>query len=97
LYGSETWTLRKEDIKNLEAFEMRMWSSMERISWMEHRTNEEILQIVDENNERGLPTKNYNRGKNGREKEKRKAENGVTGLDDERGLQQVEGESWTSC
>ena len=35
-------------------------------------------------------------GKNGREKEKRKTENDVTGLDDESGLQQVEGESWTS-
>jgi len=39
---------------------------------------------------------NYNRGNNGREKQKRKIENDVTGLDDERGLQQVEGESWTS-
>ena len=89
---------------------------MERISRVEHRTNEEILKMVDEkrsligiirsrqrnwlhgpHNERRLHSKNYNRGKNGREKEKRKAENGVTGLDDERGLQQVEGESWTSC
>ena len=46
--------------------------------------------------ERRLPSKNYNRGKNAKEKEKRKTENDVTGLDDERGLQQVEGESWTS-
>src|SRR6218665_226722 len=38
----------------------------------------------------------YNRGKNGREKEKRKTKNDVTGLDAERGLQQVEGESWGS-
>jgi len=38
----------------------------------------------------------YNRGKNGRENEKRKTENDVTGMDDERGLQQVEGETWTS-
>jgi len=35
-------------------------------------------------NERRLPSKNYNRGKNGREKEKRKTEN-----DDERGLHQI--------
>jgi len=33
----------------------------------------------------------------GSKKEKRKTENDVTGLDDERGLQQVEGESWTLC
>src|SRR6218665_3470149 len=85
LYGSETWTLRKEDIKRSEAFEMWIWHRMERISWMEHRSNEEILQMVDEknhlymnnskptdklagpHNERRLPSKNYNRGKNGKE------------------------------
>ena len=48
LYGSETWTMRKEDIRRLEAFEMWIWRRMERISWMEHRTIEEILQMVDE-------------------------------------------------
>src|SRR6218665_2973548 len=48
LYGSETWTMRKEDIKRLEAFEMWIWRRMERISWMEHRANEEILKMVDE-------------------------------------------------
>src|SRR6218665_1636955 len=52
--------------------------------------------LAGPHNERRLPSKNYNRGKNGREKEKTKTENDVTGLDDERGLQQVEGESWTS-
>jgi len=41
-------------------------------------------------------SKNYNRGKNGREKGKRKTKNDVTGLDAERGLQQVEGDSWRS-
>ena len=25
LYGSETWTLRQEDIRSLEAFEMWIW------------------------------------------------------------------------
>jgi len=35
LHGSETWTMRKEDIKRLEAFEMWIWRKMERISWLE--------------------------------------------------------------
>ena len=48
LYGSETWTMRQEDIKRLEAFEMWIWRRMERISWTERRTNEEILQLVEE-------------------------------------------------
>ena len=48
LYGSETWTLRKEDMKRLEAFEMWIWRRMEKVSWTEKRTNEEILQRVGE-------------------------------------------------
>ncbi len=48
LYASETWTLRKEDIKRLEAFEMWIWRRMEGISWMERKTNEEVLRIVGE-------------------------------------------------
>jgi len=48
LYGSETWTLRKEDIRRIEAFEMWIWRRMERVSWKEHKTNEEILQKVGE-------------------------------------------------
>jgi len=47
-YRLETWTMRKVDIKRLEAFEMWIWHRMERICWMEHRTNEEILKMVDE-------------------------------------------------
>ena len=48
LYGSETWTMRKEDITRIEAFEMWIWRRMERISWMEHITNEEVLRRVGE-------------------------------------------------
>src|ERR1700733_10483390 len=48
LYGSETWTMRKEDIKKLEAFEMWTWRKMEKISWTEQKTNEELLEMIDE-------------------------------------------------
>ena len=50
--------------------------------------------LAGPHNERRLPSKNYNLGKNGREKEERKTKKDVTRLDAERGLQQVEGESW---
>jgi len=43
LYGSETWTLRKEDIKRIQAFEMQIWRKMEKISWTAHVSNEEVL------------------------------------------------------
>jgi len=49
LYGSETWTLRKEDIKRIQAFEMWIiWRKMEKISWTEHVSNEEVLSLVNE-------------------------------------------------
>src|SRR6218665_3192143 len=40
--------MRREDIKRLEALEMWIWRRMERVSWMELRTKEEILQLVEE-------------------------------------------------
>jgi len=48
LYGSETWTLRKEDIKGLDAFEMWIWRTIEKNSWTEHKTNEEVLEKIGE-------------------------------------------------
>jgi len=48
LHGSETWTLTKEDIKWLEAFEMWVWRRILKISWTEHKTNEEVLNMVKE-------------------------------------------------
>jgi len=36
---------------------------------------------IGAHSDRRLPSKNYNRGKNGREEERRKTENDVTGLD----------------
>jgi hypothetical protein len=43
LYGAETWTLRKVDLKYLESFEMWCWRRMEKISWTDRVRNEEVL------------------------------------------------------
>ena len=48
LYGCETWALRKEDVRRLEAMEMWIWRKMEKISWREGKTNKEVLKIVGE-------------------------------------------------
>ena len=45
LYGSETWTLQKEDIWRLETFEMWIWRHMMKVSWTD-KTNEEVLQLT---------------------------------------------------
>ena len=33
LYGAETWTLRRNEQKLLEEFEMRIWRRMARVKW----------------------------------------------------------------
>jgi hypothetical protein len=48
LYGAETWTLAKEDIKRLEAFEIWIWRRILKIRWTEHKSNEEVLEEVQE-------------------------------------------------
>ena len=32
-YGAETWTLRRNEQKRLEEFEMWIWRRMERVKW----------------------------------------------------------------
>jgi len=36
----------KKDIWRLEAFEIWTWRRMMKVTWTEHKTNEEILQMV---------------------------------------------------
>src|SRR5215470_5338541 len=43
MYGSETWILKKEEKGRLEAFEMWIWRRMAKVSWMDRKTNEEVL------------------------------------------------------
>ena len=48
LYGCETWVMSKKEIERLDAFEMWVWRRMEEISWMDKKTNEEVLKYVGE-------------------------------------------------
>jgi hypothetical protein len=48
LYGCETWTMTQRDRERLQAFEMWCWRRLEKISWTEKKTNEEVLRIVSE-------------------------------------------------
>src|ERR1051325_5642896 len=48
LYSSETWTMTKEVRDKLEAFEMWLWRRMEKISWKDLKTNNEVLHLVEE-------------------------------------------------
>ena len=46
MYGSETWTLQKNDIKRIETFKSRIWRRMLNVSWTEHKKNDEVLRTV---------------------------------------------------
>ena len=48
LYGSETWTMQKADITRLEAFEIWLWRKILKVKWTKHKTNEKVLEIVQE-------------------------------------------------
>src|SRR6218665_3290129 len=52
LYGCETWTMTKKMEKKINACEMWIWRKMQRISWMEKKTNEsERMEIGIEEDE----------------------------------------------
>jgi len=47
LYAAETWTLTQTDRRRLEACEMWTWRRMEKISWLDEVTNEEVLRRIN--------------------------------------------------
>ena len=48
LYGCETWTITTGNMTKLLSFEMWAFRKMGKISWMENKTNKEVLKLADE-------------------------------------------------
>jgi hypothetical protein len=48
LYGCETWTIRKNEKDRLEAMEIWIWRKMNKTTWVERKTNEQVLKDVSE-------------------------------------------------
>ena len=46
-YGAEAWTLKVQDERKITSMEMWLWRRMLRISWMEKRTYNSILQELE--------------------------------------------------
>jgi endonuclease/exonuclease/phosphatase family metal-dependent hydrolase len=61
LYAAETWTLRKDDMRRIEALEMWIWRRMMKVPWTAKKSNNEILRMVEE--ERQLLSTVVNRKK----------------------------------
>ena len=47
LYGCETWTLNKEEMKRIQAFEIKCYRKVLRIPWTTRTTNIEVLERVN--------------------------------------------------
>jgi hypothetical protein len=47
-YGSEIWTLGRQEKKRLEAAEMWLLRRVNRTSWMDRKSNEEALKAINE-------------------------------------------------
>jgi len=48
LYGSETWTLGKNEERIVNAFETRCWRRMLKIKFTDRLTNDEVFQRAKE-------------------------------------------------
>ena len=48
LYGCETWVMSKEVIERLESFEVWGWRRLEKVSWEDKMSTEEVLEAVVE-------------------------------------------------
>ena len=48
LYGAESWTLKKEDVRRLESCEIWLWRKVLNITWSDEVCNEELLRRVGE-------------------------------------------------
>ena len=49
-YGCESWTLSKKEVRQIDAFELWVWRRLLRTPWTERKTNEWVLQQINEDN-----------------------------------------------
>ena len=46
MYGCESWTVKKAECRRTDAFELRCWRRLLRVSWTARRSNQSILKEV---------------------------------------------------
>ena len=47
MYGCESWTIKKAERRKIDAFELRCWRRLLRVSWTARRANQSILKEVN--------------------------------------------------
>ena len=46
MYGCESWTIKKDEHQRIDAFELRCWRRLLRVSWTARRPNQSILKEI---------------------------------------------------
>ena len=46
MYGCESWTIKKVECQRIDAFELRGWRRLLRVSWTARRSNQSILKEI---------------------------------------------------
>ena len=46
IYGCESWTIKKAEHRRIDAFELRCWWRLLRVSWTARRSNQSILKEI---------------------------------------------------
>ena len=46
MYGCESWTVKKAECQRIDAFELRCWRRLLRVSWTPRRSNQSILKEI---------------------------------------------------
>ena len=46
MYGCESWTIRKDECRRIDAFELWCWRRLLRVPWTARRSNQSILKEI---------------------------------------------------
>ena len=46
MYGCESWTVKKDERRRIDAFELWCWSRLLRVPWTARRSNQSILKEI---------------------------------------------------
>ena len=46
IYGCESWTIKKADLRRIDAFELCCWRRLLRVPWTARRSNQPILKEI---------------------------------------------------
>ena len=46
IYGRENWTIKKAELRRIDAFELWCWKRLLRVPWMARRSNQSILKEI---------------------------------------------------